>query len=404
MTTTERAVVSLSHQQEGSNAPLVLRPQSLAEYMELARMLAESDIVPTAYKGKAGNVLVALQMGAEVGLHPVQALQSIAVINGKPSIYGDAGLGIVMASGQLEDIEETDDGVTATCRLKRKGRPTEVVRSFSVADAKAAQVYESDGRGGGGWRSLSDRATWKSYPKRMRQMRARWWALRDLFPDVLKGLAGREEVEDIGDEPRIGPDAAKRIGGDADFESMTPRRASEAAGVQGQEENRGAAEQKKPGGDQQGPVTTAGGAVADGEPAADPAATGAHQEEGASKESPQAGDDPAPGPYHPSDPVGGHAGAAAPAAETSRSEAPAPKEIQPTRFQIGRQVFATNGITKEQMLATFKLVPRVDTKHGKDYAAANVLLKEFGCSSRTELTNEAAGRFIIRLQEILGDV
>ena len=394
MTTTERAEVSLSHQQEGSNAPLVLRPQSLSEYMELARMLAESDIVPLAYKGKPGNVLVALQMGAEVGLHPVQALQSIAVINGKPTIWGDAGLGIVMASGQLEDIEETDDGQIATCRLRRKNRPTEVIRSFSVADSKAAQMYERDNHGNGKWVALADRATWKSFPKRMRQMRARWWALRDLFPDVLKGLAGREEVEDYGDEPRIGPDAAKRVGGDADFESMTPRRASEAAGQQGQEENRGAAEQTKPGEDQQGPVVTAGGAVADGEPAADPAASGAHQEEGASKESPQAGDDPAPGPT--------------PASETSRSmksepEAQAPA-IQPTRFQIGRQVFATNGITKEQMLATFKLVPRVDAKHGKDYAAANVLLKEFGCSSRTELTNEAAGRFIIRLQEILGEV
>lgn len=360
--------VSLSHEREGSNAPLVLRPQTLGEYMELAKMLSESDIVPKEFKGKPGNVLVALQMGAEVGLHPVQALQSIAVINGKPSIYGDAGLALVMRSPDFGDIEETDDGQEATCKLIRKNKPTPTVRSFSMTDAQVAKVYESDGRGGGSWKSLSQRTTWMSYPKRMRQMRARWWAMRDTFPDVLKGLAGREEVEDQGDEPKVGPEAAKRVG--EEVERMAPRRASEVQAEPVQPAQPEAAEEKP-------------ASVAAGEP--EPQQSPPAEETSRVSEEP-----PAPAP---------------PPEQAEPAPAPAPAVSKPQaklRFSIGKATFETAGITKEQMSATFHLVPKVDAKHGKDYSAS-LLVKEFGVVSRNELDAEAAGKFIIRLQEILGE-
>lgn len=379
--------VSLSHEREGSNAPLVLRPQTLGEYMELAKMLSESDIVPKEFKGKPGNVLVALQMGAEVGLHPVQALQSIAVINGKPSIYGDAGLALVMRSPDFGDIEETDDGQEATCKLIRKNKPTPTVRSFSMTDAQVAKVYESDGRGGGSWKSLSQRTTWMSYPKRMRQMRARWWAMRDTFPDVLKGLAGREEVEDQGDEPKVGPEAAKRVG--EEVERMAPRRASEV--------------QAEP------PVPT-GGEVGRALTAEELAARGIKAPPEAAEEKPAsaAAGEPEPQQSPPAEEtsrVSEEPPAPAPPEQAEPAPAPAPAVSKPQaklRFSIGKATFETAGITKEQMSATFHLVPKVDAKHGKDYSAS-LLVKEFGVVSRNELDAEAAGKFIIRLQEILGE-
>ena len=163
-----------------------LAPTNFAEAMRFAELAAASDLVPKDFVGKPGNIVLALQLGYEVGLGPVQALQSIAVVNGRPTLWGDAVLALVRASGKLESIDETDDGSTATCTVKRRGDPSPVVRRFGVEDAKRAGLANKSG-------------PWTQYPARMRQMRARAFALRDAFADVLRGIAVREEVEDYSD-------------------------------------------------------------------------------------------------------------------------------------------------------------------------------------------------------------
>lgn len=174
-----------------------LVPQSIPEAMQLAEILAQSDMVPRDYQRKPGNILVAVQWGAEVGLKPLQALQNIAVINGRPALWGDAVVALVRGSGLLEYMQETAEGDTAVCRIKRKGQPEEV-RTFSQADAKAAGLSGKPG-------------PWTQYPARMRQMRARAFALRDVFADVLKGLAVAEEAQDT---PAEQPAQAPRHMGD----------------------------------------------------------------------------------------------------------------------------------------------------------------------------------------------
>lgn len=160
-----------------------LSPQSLDEALRFADILATSTIVPKDFIGNPGNILVAVQWGMELGLQPMQAMQSIAVINGRPSLWGDAVIALVRSSPVFEYIYESDDGETATCRVKRRGED-EQVRTFSMADAKLAGLTGKSG-------------PWTQYPKRMRQMRARSFAVRDVFPDVLRGLAVAEEQEDM---------------------------------------------------------------------------------------------------------------------------------------------------------------------------------------------------------------
>lgn len=168
-------------------------PTTLTEAMQFSEMLAASSMVPKAYQGKAQDVLVAVQWGYEIGLQPLQALQNISVINGKPSVYGDAAMALVQASPVCEDIEEFIEGEgtpnpIAVCIAKRKGRKP-VVAKFSVEDAKRAGLWGKAG-------------PWQAYPKRMMQMRARGFALRDAFPDVLKGLITAEEAQDYPDEAK----------------------------------------------------------------------------------------------------------------------------------------------------------------------------------------------------------
>lgn len=156
------------------NAPsFSLAPKSLDEALKFADVLAKSSIVPKDFNGNPGNILVAIQWGMELGLQPMQAMQNIAVINGRPSLWGDAVIALVRGSPLCESIIESIDGDTATCRVKRRGEP-EQSRSFSMADAKAAGLSGKSG-------------PWTQYPKRMLQMRARAFALRDVFPDVLHG-------------------------------------------------------------------------------------------------------------------------------------------------------------------------------------------------------------------------
>src|SRR3990167_3818245 len=144
-----------------------LEPRTLEEAMKLAEIIAKSDLVPKDYQGKPGNVLIAVQMGKEIGLKPMQAIQGIAVINGRPCVWGDAALGLILGSGLCEDFREDFDEKTlvATCSAKRKGQPTPIVRTFSQLDAKTAGLWDKKP------------SPWQTYPKRMLRMRARGFVL-----------------------------------------------------------------------------------------------------------------------------------------------------------------------------------------------------------------------------------
>ena len=171
-------------------------PATITEAIQFSEMLAKSQMVPKQYQGKPEDIMVAVQWGYEIGLAPLQALQNISVINGKPSVYGDAAMALVQASPVCEGVDEYMEGEgtanpVAVCVAKRKGR-NPVIARFSVDDAKRAGLW---GKGG----------PWQSYPKRMLQMRARGFALRDAFPDVLKGLITAEEAQDYPSEAATRP-------------------------------------------------------------------------------------------------------------------------------------------------------------------------------------------------------
>ena len=153
-------------------------------------LIANSNFCPQAFKGKPGDVLCAIQYGMEIGLSPMQALQTICVIQGKPSIYGDGLMALCRSFSECEDIQESFDETTmmATCRVKRKGM-SEVVSTYSKKNAEEAKLWGKKGYNG-------QDTPWVTYPKRMLQMRARGFALRDAFADRLKGIITAEEARD----------------------------------------------------------------------------------------------------------------------------------------------------------------------------------------------------------------
>ena len=160
---------------------------SMDDAYRFAKMVAATEFAPKDFRGKPEACLLAIQAGAEVGLSPMQSLQSIAVINGRPSIWGDAAMALVQASPVCEYVREyvegDGDAMVAVCEAKRRGYPAPTVVRFSVADAKKASLWGKSG-------------PWQQYPTRMLALRARGFALRNAFADALRGLITAEEAMD----------------------------------------------------------------------------------------------------------------------------------------------------------------------------------------------------------------
>lgn len=178
-------------------------PKNAQEAMQLAETLAASQLIPKNFQGKPNDVFVAMMWSANLGVPVLQGIQGIAVINNKPSIYGDLGLAICMNSGLMDSFKEefiepnemakNAEGkqsyfknIIARCTVKRHGIADPFVSEFSVEDALLAGLW-----------NRTD--PWKKYPKRMLQMRARAFALRNAFPDRLMGMTFAEEAMDIVD-------------------------------------------------------------------------------------------------------------------------------------------------------------------------------------------------------------
>lgn len=168
------------------NRPAPIVPTDMDSAYRLGKAICIAGMAPKGMDTPE-KCMIAIMRGLEVGLTPFMALDKIAIVNGRPVIWGDGAIGLVRGSGLCEFVKERiegqNDARVAVCETKRRGEVEPIRRTFSVADAKKAGLWGKQG-------------PWQQYPERMLQMRARAFALRDGFADVLGGLYLREEIED----------------------------------------------------------------------------------------------------------------------------------------------------------------------------------------------------------------
>lgn len=214
-----------------AGAPIsAIVPRTLGELAMVATAVIKAGLAPDSYtvepktpltdetKAEAhdqtkARIMIGIMKGAEVGLPPITALSTIAIINNRPCIWGDGAVALVQSRGLIERYEESFEGeertsapvkdeygtedyapnlrdfpdnLTAVFRIWRHGHALPYEGRFSVRDAKRAHLWNNP-----------KRRPWIEYPKRMLKMRARTYPLRDGFADCLMGLAIREEVEDL---------------------------------------------------------------------------------------------------------------------------------------------------------------------------------------------------------------
>jgi len=174
---------------------------SLEDAFRFSQAIVASGLAPKGME-RPESVMVAIQLGMELGLTPMAALQNIGVINGRPGIFGDAALALVRASGLLEKYVQRWEGEGDKRRavvISKRVNEAEMETSFSVEDAKKAGLWGKAG-------------PWTQYSDRMLLFRARGFALRDGFGDVLKGLRTTEELGDMPAEKNITPSLGETIG------------------------------------------------------------------------------------------------------------------------------------------------------------------------------------------------
>lgn len=162
-------------QQETSNAVEVHRPLTPAEVSwKTAQRIANTPFVPTAFRGKPESVFAAVLYGEELGLGPMQSLNSIHVIEGKPSMAPELMRALVFKAGHRIDVKVcmNDEVILYGCRADSG---SEATVKWTMKDAQNA--------------GLAGRGAWKTYPRAMLLARATSELCRMLFADVVAGLS-----------------------------------------------------------------------------------------------------------------------------------------------------------------------------------------------------------------------
>lgn len=168
-------------------------PQTWNELFNFAKEIAQTDFVPKSYRSMPGAVLAAWQKGKEVGLPPMAALESIAIINGRASIHSDGYWSLIINHPMCEEFSELapheiKEKGYAECTIKRRGNSKPIVRRYSLEDAKIAGLLDKD--------------NWKHYPQTMLMHRARHACGSAALPEATQGLLPADVARDIEPEPR----------------------------------------------------------------------------------------------------------------------------------------------------------------------------------------------------------
>ena len=161
-----------------------LQPRTLKEAKGFANMLADSGLLPAQLRNKPADVLVIMLTGHRYGLDPMQSINSIDVIFGKPVLSSDLMRSLCQASPVCEYfrlLESTASG--ATYEAKRRGEPP-VKMSFTVEDAKRAGLYDKKD------------SLWHKYPADMCRHRCKARLAREVFGDVVGGLYVSGELDE----------------------------------------------------------------------------------------------------------------------------------------------------------------------------------------------------------------
>lgn len=194
--------------------------RGLDEAYRLSQALALAGLMPKDLRGKPSDVLAILLYGQEVGLAPMQAIQGIYVVNGRPQLAAQTWLALVRRAGHkafvpckkcnsageehvigrpYADHPYDPDHDDRRCRVTivRGDTGATHTEKFDLDDAKTAGLAHKD--------------IWKAHPRRMTLARATSNCARFICPEVAMGFYGEGEEFDAGEDSVAEETAYQRL-------------------------------------------------------------------------------------------------------------------------------------------------------------------------------------------------
>lgn len=157
----------------------------------MAKPLATSQLVPTAYRNRIDDCLIALEIAQRIGASPLGVLQNLYIVHGKPAWSSQFLIACINASGKFSPVRYKMTGTkgkpTYGCIAWAKDIAGEVLESPEVTLAMA----EAEG-----W-STKAGSKWKAMPELMLRYRAATLFARLYAPELTMGIRSADEVIDI---------------------------------------------------------------------------------------------------------------------------------------------------------------------------------------------------------------
>lgn len=161
--------------------------------IQQAQILAKSDLVPEqTYKGKPANCLIALDLAYRMNMSPLNVMQNLYIVKGKPGWSGQFCISAVNSCGRfspLEFVQMVDEAGKITGYYAQ-------ATSLSTGKICTGSPVTWAMVKGEGW-DAKPGSKWKTMPDQMFRYRCAAFFARTFAPEILNGLQTVEELKDV---------------------------------------------------------------------------------------------------------------------------------------------------------------------------------------------------------------
>lgn len=179
----DRTTVSVEIQPVHFKTDLMTFAEEASRTHKIAQALASTSFVPKQMQGRPDEVTAAILFGREIGMDPMTALQTVNVIQGRPTLTANAMRGLAMASGVQFRLDETTE-TRCVMSAKAPGQTDWTTITWTIDQARKL--------------GLTSKENWKNQPGAMLIARATSQLCRLVAANVLIGLPySTEEMTDV---------------------------------------------------------------------------------------------------------------------------------------------------------------------------------------------------------------
>lgn len=170
----------------------------------IANMFSQSNLVPNNFKGDIGSCLIALNMANRMGADPLQVMQSLYIVHGKPSFSSAFLIACFNRCGRFSTIRYRMQGTKGKDNWGCVAYSTELATGELV---EGVEVTIGMAKAEGWWskkdRNGNETSKWQTMPELMLRYRAATFLIRSVAPDIALGFPTTEEAIDITDQTTV---------------------------------------------------------------------------------------------------------------------------------------------------------------------------------------------------------